>query len=208
MPGTGYPEGERFTLQLIEIKNDFDRSGLTHSFRLGRDAAFSVDTDAAKPSGVLLHYNYGTAAVKWWGHHTDILRSPGPPHPPPPPPPPRRSQRRRPPPAPGPSYPFRPRPTSTNDRGVSIKKHGGPSSKSRARKKKGVQRPSAVDVADEPINEPKVWESWDEDEWMFYFMLNTKAARERHQAAKEESTSNIKAWAQEVSGHQSAELLQ
>jgi hypothetical protein len=65
-----------------------------------------------------------------------------------------------------------------------------------------------VDVADEPINEPKVWESWDEDEWMFYFMLNTKAARERHQTAKEESTSNIKAWAQEVSGHQSAELLQ
>lgn len=210
-PGTGYPEGERFTLQLIEILDDFERSIAVEICGVGQDAAFSSGTHIAKPSGVLLHYNYGAAAVKWWGHHTDVLRSPGPPHPPPPPPPPRRSQRRLPPPAPGPStagpsYHARPRPNSTNDRSVSIKKREGLSSKSRARKKKGVQRPSAVDVADEPINEPKVWESWDEDDWMFYFMLNTKAARERHQAAKEESASNIKAWAQEVSGHQSAEL--
>jgi hypothetical protein len=209
MPGTGYPEGERFTLQLIEIRNDFDRSGLTHSFRLGRDAAFSVDTDAAKPSGVLLHYNYGTAAVKWWGHHTDILRSPGPPHPPSPPPPhPPRGRGRgrgcgrgrgRSPPAAGPSTTpryLRLPPKTVNDRTISIKKRERPS-KSRGSKKKG---------ADETMNEPKVWESWDEDDWMLYYMLNTKAARERQQGAAEESASNIRAWAQEVSGHQSVEL--
>ncbi|KAI0286045.1 hypothetical protein BGY98DRAFT_1092842 [Russula aff. rugulosa BPL654] len=83
--GTACPDGERFTLQFIEVMEDLGRSVVAHSYRVGRDAAFSIDTDTVKPSGVLLHYNYGSAAVKWWGHHTDILRSPGPPHPPPPP---------------------------------------------------------------------------------------------------------------------------
>jgi hypothetical protein len=70
----------------------------------------------------------------------------------------------------------------------------------RSSKKKGV------DVADEAVIEPKVWESWDEDDWMLYCMLNTKAARERHLAVQEESSSNIRAWAQEVSGHQNTGL--
>jgi hypothetical protein len=52
---------------------------------------------------------------------------------------------------------------------------------------------STVDVADEPVNESKVWESWDEDDWMLFCRLNTKAARERLQAAEEGSSSNIRA---------------
>src|ERR1700733_2591046 len=113
MPGTGYPEGERFTLQLIEFLGGPARKVVEQLWRVGYDAAFSSGTQARKPSGVLLHYNYGAAAVKWWGHHTDVLRARGPPHPPSPPP-----------------------PTSTHDRSIAIKKREGHSS-SRSSKKKG-----------------------------------------------------------------------
>jgi hypothetical protein len=91
--GTGYPEGERFTLQLIDILEDPNYQIVEQMCKIGRNAAFANNTDMAKPSGLLLHYNYGAAAVKWWGHHTDILRSDRPPHPPPPPS--RRRRRRR-----------------------------------------------------------------------------------------------------------------
>jgi hypothetical protein len=202
--GTGYPESERFTLQLIEILEGVDRSTVEQLCYVGRNAAFSTGTQMAKPSGLLLHYNYGAAALKWWGHHTDILRSQDPPHPSPPLPPHRHRRRRpRPRPAPargpstaGPSY-LTARPTYTHDRTVSINKRGRHST--RSSKKKGVQRLSTVDVADEPINKSKAWESWDEDDWMLFCRLNTKAAHERLQAAEGECSSNIRAWAQKVS---------
>jgi hypothetical protein len=38
------------------------------------DAAFSTQTNLPKPSDLLLHYNYGAAAVKMWGHGIDVLR--------------------------------------------------------------------------------------------------------------------------------------
>ncbi|KAF8493171.1 hypothetical protein F5888DRAFT_1908746 [Russula emetica] len=73
--GTGYHEGERFTLQLIEISDAIGRSTVEQFCQVGRDAMFSSHTDTAKPSSLLLHYNYGAAVVKWWGHHTEMLRS-------------------------------------------------------------------------------------------------------------------------------------
>jgi hypothetical protein len=51
---------------------------------------------------------------------------------------------------------------------------------------------------DEPDTKSKVWERWEEDESMLYFTSHTKAARERLRAAQEESSSNVKAWAQDV----------
>jgi hypothetical protein len=201
--GTGYPEGERFTLQLIEILEASNRPAVEEHCQVGRDAVFASDTDTAKPSGLLLHYNYGAAAVKWWGHHTDILRSRDPPHPPLPPspspsPPPRPRQRRRldlpPPPTPGPSTGIPPylRPPATNvhDRTISIRK----------------RHPSEISDEVSDVNKTKVWESWDEDDWMMFCRLNTKAARERRQVVEEESSSNIRTWAQEVSDYQSTEL--
>jgi hypothetical protein len=173
---TKYPEGERFTLQLIEISDAIGRSTAEQFCQVGRDTVFSTGTQMAKPSGVLLHYNYGAATVKWWGHHTEILRSRDPPHPPAPAPAP----------APGPSTgvpPYvRSPPTSTHDRHIAIEKR---------------QQHST----EEPVKESKVWESWDEDDWMLFCRLNTKAARERLQVAEEESSSNIRAWAQDVSEH-------
>ena len=38
------------------------------------DAAFKKATRKPKPSDLLLHYNYGAAAVKCWGRGTDLLR--------------------------------------------------------------------------------------------------------------------------------------
>ena len=43
-------------------------------------------------------------------------------------------------------------------------------------------------------------------DWMTFFMYNTKAARERCQAAEEELSTSITAWAQKVSDSQSTEL--
>ena len=37
------------------------------------DAAFIRSTTKQKPSGLLLHYNYGAAAVKRWGHGLEVL---------------------------------------------------------------------------------------------------------------------------------------
>ena len=49
--------------------------------------------------------------------------------------------------------------------------------------------------ADEPA---KVWESWDEDQWVLFCRLNTKAMGERLRAAREESSYSVREWAQGV----------
>lgn len=195
LAGTNYPEGERFTLQLIEIFDAADIQIVEDWCPIGRNAAFANNSNIPKPSGLLLHYNYGAAAVKWWGQHTDILRSDRPPHPiPPPPHPPRRRRHRRQPPAPVagpstdvPSY-LKPPPTTIHDRTISI------------RKRHPDENPTDSD------SESMEWESWDEDDWMLFCRLNTKAVHDHLQAAKEGSSSNIRAWAQEVSDYQSTEL--
>ena len=200
--GTGYPDGEAFTLQLIEILEGASRQAVERVCYVGCRATFSsTNTHIAKPSGLLLHYNYGTAAVKWWGHQISHSQGPAPTPPTLPPPPPPRPSRRppRPRPAPGPSTAgpssnLRPRLAARD--GSTANQKRAQRSKTRSGKKKEVQDSSAVDVADEPAKE---WETWDEDDWMFYFMFNTKAARERRQAAEEASSSNIRAWAEEVS---------
>ena len=205
--GTGYPEDERFTLQLIEILTGIERTLALEASYCGRDATFATGAIAGadaqdpkpKPSGLLLHYNYGAAVVKWWGHHTDILREDGgPPHPPPPPSSQRRRrQRRRP--ASGPStldIPscLKPCSTTIHDRTISIRRREG-----HAGDAASGDFTSKQHSAGEPVNALKEWESWDEDEWMLYCMLNTKAARERRQAVEEASSYNIRAWAEEVS---------
>ena len=39
------------------------------------DATFKKGTKKLKPSGLLLHYSYGVAAAKCWGHGIEILRT-------------------------------------------------------------------------------------------------------------------------------------
>jgi hypothetical protein len=197
--GTGYPEGDRFTLQLIEIMEAASRQAVERGCGVGRDAAFSTSTDTAKPSGLLLHYNYGAVAVKWWGHHTDILRSQKPPHPPPPPPPRRRSRSpHRHSPAAGPSTlpsHSRPCPTKVNNRLDAIRKLHG--------EEHSTDEPPPTN---ERVDESNAWESWDEDDWVLFCRLNTKAVHERLRAAGDVSSYDVGAWAQEVSENQTTEL--
>jgi len=196
LDGTECPADGRFTLQLIEIMEGHVRSAVVRAFYIGRDAAFAVDSGTSRPSALLLHYRYGAAALRWWGHHTDVLRT----------------QRHTRPQSsdPGPSY-LTGRPMSNHNRTTAIQKREHSNTAGGSKKKRGRAPKTAVcykdsitvDVVDEPVDD---WMEWDEDDWMAFFMYNTKAARERRQAAEEESSTNIKAWAQNVSDSQSTEL--
>ncbi|KAJ7246669.1 hypothetical protein C8J57DRAFT_1724736 [Mycena rebaudengoi] len=63
-----YPDGQRYTLQWLEGEDDLRARTANNS-----DAAFRKHTHILKPSPLLLFYNYGVAAVKWWGHGKEHL---------------------------------------------------------------------------------------------------------------------------------------
>jgi len=62
--------GERFSLQVI---SDVERDALLDLYPNNTAAAFKRRTNLPKPSALLLHYNYGAAVVKLWGHRTEVL---------------------------------------------------------------------------------------------------------------------------------------
>ncbi|KAJ7653837.1 hypothetical protein B0H17DRAFT_957194 [Mycena rosella] len=59
-----YPDGQRYTLQWL----DGDSPELLAGIPNNSDATFRKYPHIPKPSLILLHYKYGAAAVKWWGH--------------------------------------------------------------------------------------------------------------------------------------------
>ncbi|KAF7371518.1 ER-Golgi vesicle protein transport Sft2 [Mycena venus] len=58
-----YPDGQRYTLQWL-LGSAKEQAVVPNN----SDATFRKYTRIPKPSPMLLHYNYGAAAVKWWGH--------------------------------------------------------------------------------------------------------------------------------------------
>jgi hypothetical protein len=58
-----YPDQERYTLQWLNGSEALQLRTPNNS-----DATFKKYNRKPKPSPLLLHYNYGAAAVKWWGH--------------------------------------------------------------------------------------------------------------------------------------------
>ncbi|KAJ7779747.1 hypothetical protein B0H16DRAFT_1830035, partial [Mycena metata] len=75
-----YPDRERYTLQWLEGASP----KLLKRVPNNSDAKFKKYTRVPKPSPMLLHYNYGAAAVKWWGHgksHLEISNRPTMPRP-------------------------------------------------------------------------------------------------------------------------------
>jgi hypothetical protein len=62
-----YPRRDRFTLQQLYPPK------MILSARRNLDAAFLGNFTVPKPLDLLLHYNYGAAVVKRWGHGTMIL---------------------------------------------------------------------------------------------------------------------------------------
>lgn len=66
--GTSYPSSSRYTLQWLAS----DHPVLRTFFPNNNDAAF-MSHHEPKPSDLLLHYNYGAAAVKYWGRNQAVL---------------------------------------------------------------------------------------------------------------------------------------
>jgi hypothetical protein len=63
-----YPAQQRYILQWLETPDEFISPIIPNNV----DAAFKKRTQA-RPSDLLLHYNYGAAAVKQWGRGTELL---------------------------------------------------------------------------------------------------------------------------------------
>ncbi|KAI9566243.1 hypothetical protein HD554DRAFT_2118651 [Boletus coccyginus] len=70
--GSSYPCGSRYTLQWLATDYPSLRNFVCAALPSNSDAAF-VSHHKPKPSDLLLHYNYGAAAVKLWGRNHAIL---------------------------------------------------------------------------------------------------------------------------------------
>jgi hypothetical protein len=131
-----------------------------------------------KPADLLLHYNYGAAAVKQWGRNTSVLTNrPNIPRPPVPVLAPMAQTRVK------------------HDHGISIQKRadamrqGGQASRSKRKRGEGA----AADL--------EVQDGWDEDDVMLFFWGNSKAALERHAQKKQERTAYLEDWRAGVTGN-------
>jgi hypothetical protein len=69
----GYPPGSRYTFQWLYSGES--RKNVTSMVPNNIDAAFRENTEKPKPSDLLLHYNYGAAAIKCWGRGTEVLEN-------------------------------------------------------------------------------------------------------------------------------------
>jgi len=67
-----YPTTSRYTWQWLAP--DADDKTVMPDIPNNCDASFRKDTKRPKPSDLLLHYNYGAAAVKCWGQGKRILQ--------------------------------------------------------------------------------------------------------------------------------------
>lgn len=172
-PGVQYPDHDRYTLQWLSFDAD-DLLYLQPSNNT--DAAFMGGTEGSMPSELLLCYNYGAAAVKWWGKGKERIEKssrPNIPHPPIPMP-----------------VPMGPRRT-INDRSIATGKRDA----ARGHALTGGSG-GQTDVAD--INGGQRGTEMDEDEVILYFWNNTQAARQRRESAEQELSYRIKQWATAV----------
>ncbi|KAF5380122.1 hypothetical protein D9615_006287 [Tricholomella constricta] len=163
-PTVSYPSRDRYTLQWL-INED---SHLPNN--LG--AAFKTGSRKPKPSGLLLHYNYGVAAVKHWGHGTDLLtRLANPPRPSKPVPP-----------LAGPSK-------SIHDRTIAITKRGRSQGIRESRGGHGGRGKKATAGDGEMVEA-----SWDADDVVLFLWGNSPVAKEHHRKKVEETTRRMETW--------------
>jgi len=136
------------------------------------DAMFREYTCKPKPSGLLLHYNYGAAATRWWGHRSEIIQN-------------------------HPNIPHLSRPIpatgalsgTVHDRALVIQKLSA------------AQAASGLDIGNTmtsggtgEIVDSEGQAKWDEDELILFLWSNSKAAKERQQKEVEESTLHVEQW--------------
>ncbi|KAF9508852.1 hypothetical protein BS47DRAFT_1365677 [Hydnum rufescens UP504] len=70
-PSLSYPRDDRYSLQWLDDPGSY----LLQHYPNNYDAAFSRQSQQPKPSALLLHYNYGAAALKQWGCRLDALKT-------------------------------------------------------------------------------------------------------------------------------------
>ncbi|KAF8509116.1 hypothetical protein BU17DRAFT_7722, partial [Hysterangium stoloniferum] len=161
-----YLKDSRYTLQWLN-------PGLATKAMLpdNRDATFKKGTRKAKPSDLLLHYNYGAAAVKWWGNGTETLRKLAQP--------PRPSV-----PVPAPSGPSR----TTHDRKTAFSKHDAARAADVSGAGNATAGPSTTGPATgEGLLDLEGQAMWDEDDVVLFFWGNSQAARECHDRKVQEN---------------------
>jgi hypothetical protein len=168
LPGdVTYPHNMRYTLQWLVKPSPPMLLYVPDNI----DAAFKIHHDL--PSDLLLHYNYGAAAVKLWGHGVDILQN----------------------------HPNIPRPTvsaqaptgstrTVHDRSITTQKWDAAVHTTEA----GAGNVAPSDQPGDIMDSGDAGAQWDEDDVMLFFWGNTQAAAERHHRRQEEVTLNIEQW--------------
>jgi len=164
-----YPSNSRYSLQWLNPDPN-----VIAMIPNNRDAAFKKRTKKPKPSSLLLHYNYGAAAVKCWGHGTQVLYNLFKP--------PRPGE-----PVPAPVGP----PRNIHDRKVAIQK------REEAQKGGRVQDTDRTGTNEAEV-EKEEQATWDEDDVMIFFWGNSRAAKERHTWKVQENVQRMEKWRKEL----------
>ena len=158
------PRKERYTLQWLNPDERVESIMPNNS-----DAAFRKRTQIAKPSSLLVHYNYGSAAVKWWGRNVQVLQD----------------EFKLPvPAASGPS-------TTVGDRTVARNKPRKAQKLAEAKRRKTGRKGQTTERSGStkvrhgatpvvPEVSPTEMTKWDEDDVMLYLWGNSRAAKDRH----------------------------
>jgi hypothetical protein len=137
------------------------------------DAAFKRNSRKPKPSDLLLHYNYGAAAVKRWGHGIELLKNhANPPHPPVPMPAPVEVLR------------------ALHDRTIAIAK--------RDKAWRTGAENATTSARTREMGESDGQALWDEDDVMLFCWGNSQAAIEHHCKQVEETTQHMEEWREGV----------
>jgi hypothetical protein len=161
-PNVSYPDHERYTLQWLLNPGPFMLTVIPNNV----DAAFKTTSKKPKPSDLLLHYNYGAAAVKWWGHGINFFKNcTNPPRPAVPVPAPVEASR------------------TTHDRTIAIAKRNKAWRTGAESATTGARTGEMVESDGQAL--------WDEDDVMLFCWGNSRAAIERHRKKVEETTQRM-----------------
>jgi hypothetical protein len=172
--GLTFPDNDRYTLQWLVTPSEAS----LWVFPNNNDATFQ-DQTLPKPSDLLLHYNYGAAAVKQWGKNVSVLTErPGVPRP----------------------LELVPAPMGpgkvANEHLRSIKKRNAVTSKEgQGSRKKRKTLSGARDTDSDSVQH-----SWDEDDVVLFFWGNSKVAQERRVREEQERGRHVEKWRDAVTG--------
>ena len=169
-----YPTVGRYTLQWLKVPDMLTPGVIPNN----RDATFKRRGRKAKPSDLLLHYNYGAAAVKQWGHGIQTSQ---------------QLPKARPPvPVAAPLGPKR----TTHKRETAIQKRN--SARNAGRDSSSNTMPGTASGSGTRRAANLEQAEWDEDDVMLFFWGNSKAAKDRHEKKQLELTQRMEHWREGV----------